>query len=270
MIIGAAKSGTTSLADSLSKHPEVCFCKEKEPEFFSHEKAWFDKLNQYHSLYDPKPNQKMGEASTSYTMLPETLPTSSHLHEYNPDLKLIYIMRDPVKRLTSHFAHNLVRKRVKTPIDQEVLEDPAYIGRSRYHTQIKPYLEKFGKDQILLLIFEEFIKKPKETLIQIANFIGIDASVFEAQSDFEKKNQTANRKILADGGAGKLFKPLKRVRRFIPEGLVQIGLSFFGNSIEKSPKLSAETEIKVYLALKSEIKGIELLLNRELTEWHQY
>ncbi len=269
MIIGAAKSGTTSLADSLSKHPEICFCKEKEPEFFSHEANWKDKLTQYHDLYDPKPQQILGEASTSYTMLPETLPTSDHLYEYNPDLKLIYIMRDPVKRLTSHFAHNLVRKRVKNKIDKEVVNDPAYLSRSSYYTQIVPYIEKFGHDQILLLIFEDFIKDPKRTFIEISKFLAISTNFFEEQIGFEKKNQTANRKILADGGAGKIFKPLKRMRRYIPESVVNLGLSFFGNSIDENPKLNVETEKQLYLNLQQEIEGIEKLLNRELNEWHR-
>lgn len=270
MIIGAAKSGTTSLADSLAKHPEVCFCKEKEPEFFSHQVDWNNKVDQYHSLYDPKPGQLMGEASTSYTMLPETEPTSEYLYQYNKDLKLIYIMRDPVKRLTSHFAHNFVRKRVNRPIEEEVIENPAYISRSSYHSQIIPYIEKFGKDQVLLLIFENFIKDPQATLIQVAKFIGIDSKYYEKMEGFAQKNQTANRKILADGGAGKIFKPLKRIRRYIPENIVKLGLSFFGNSIELNPTLTPELEKTIYNKLKPEIEGIEKLVGHQLLEWHNY
>lgn len=159
MIIGAQKSGTTSLSYYLSNHPAVCYCLEKEPEFFSTEANWQDKIDKYHKLFEPQGAQLLGEASTNYSMLADFPKTAERIHSYNPDTKLIYITRDPVERIRSHYAHRLVRKNVLGDLHTEVLNNPSYIDRSKYYRQIEPYLRLFGKDQILLLLFEELVSK---------------------------------------------------------------------------------------------------------------
>ena len=271
MIIGAAKCGTTSLANHLAKHPEVCFSREKEPEYFSHQTDWQSKIRQYHQLYDPAPGQVLGEASTSYTMIPENENTHLRLFEYNPAMKLIYIMRDPVQRMISHFAHNYVRKRISQPLETEVLENQAYVTRSSYATQIKPYLDTFGNDQVLLLIFEEFINDQQTTMIKVAEFLGIDPGYYKKNDAYGHKNSSYNRKILPDGdGAGKFLKPLKRFRRFIPESIVRAGLGILGNSLSKNPEFPAHVKSELYRRVQPEIAGIEEIMGRQIGSWKVY
>ncbi len=270
MIIGAAKCGTTSLANGLSDHPEVCFSEEKEPEFFSAHTDWAKKLNGYHALYKPYNGQKLGEGSTNYTMHPEFPNTHKRLHEYNPNLKLIYIMRDPIKRMESHFAHNYVRGRIEKPMEEEVLGNPSFITRSSYHMQISPYIEQFGRENVLLIVFEEYVRNPKEAFIQMATFIGLDTNYYEQKEDYSQKNQTANRKILVDGGKGKIFKPLKKIRRFIPESIVNAGLRLFGSSIEKNPEFPETLKAELYRKIKGEVEKTEKLLGKKLSVWKKY
>ena len=87
MIIGAQKAGTTSLAAQLAAHPQVCFCREKEPGYFHQTADWRAGLDGYHALYDPRPGQLLGEASTYYTFFPEYRGTAERLY----DLSLIHI-----------------------------------------------------------------------------------------------------------------------------------------------------------------------------------
>ncbi len=96
MIVSAQKCGTTSLASQLAQHPDICFSRTKEPDYFNANSDWQSRLVQYHQLFDPQPEQLCGEASTMYTFLPEYMDTHVRLHAYNSNLKLIYIMRDPV------------------------------------------------------------------------------------------------------------------------------------------------------------------------------
>ena len=71
LIVGAQKCGTTALADQLARHDGVCFASRKEPHFFSRAgDAWRERLPEYHALFDPRPGQICGEASTTYTFLP--------------------------------------------------------------------------------------------------------------------------------------------------------------------------------------------------------
>ena len=189
MIIGAQKCGTTSLAEQLAKHPEICFCKTKEPAYFNTTADWQAGLSRYHALFTPAPREICGEASTSYTFLPEYPETHSRLYSYNPELKLIYIMRNPVERIMSHYAHRLSLGRINALPENEVFARPDYINRTRYSYQIGPYLELFGRKNILLLLFEDYIHHQEETLKQTALFLGISPETFP-EIDTTPKNKT--------------------------------------------------------------------------------
>ena len=155
-------------------------------------------------------------------------------------------------------------------MEEEVLNNPSFVSRSSYHQQISPYIAQFGRDNVLLLVFEEYVKNPKAVFIQLANFIGIDDNHYKQKEDFSQKNQTANRKILVDGGKGKIFKSLKKIRRYIPERIVNIGLNLFGNSIEKNPEFPTVLKIELYERIKSDVEKTEALLGKKLSMWKKY
>jgi len=178
MVIGAQKCGTSSLAMQLAAHPEICFSRIKEPGYFQQTEDWQAGLEAYHRLYTPEEDQICGESSTMYTFLPEWLNTHQRLHAYNPELKLIYIMRQPVERIISNYAHRVVRRTVEGPPETAVFANPAYVNRTRYGIQIRPYLELFGRDNIMLLIFEEYIADQPATLEKIAGFLGISPQAY--------------------------------------------------------------------------------------------
>ena len=192
IIIGAQKSGTTSLSEQLTGHSQICFCKIKEPAYFNTAPDWKAGLNDYHHLYSPSEGQLCGEASTSYTFLPEYPDTHLRLFEYNPELKLIYIMRNPVERIISHYAHRLALNRITEPPEFAVFSDSAYLNRSRYSLQISPYRALFGKENVLLLIFEDYIANPYATLKQVANFLNISVEAFETIDD-RPRNQSGTK-----------------------------------------------------------------------------
>lgn len=176
MLIGAQKCGTTSLAKQLAAHPQICFCKVKEPGYFNKISDWHSDLPAYHALYSPRSGQICGEASTMYTFLPEWQETHSRLFAYNSDLKLIYMMRNPIDRVISNYSHRLVRSTVKEPPEIAIVSDPTYINRSRYGLQIRPYRELFEEKNILLLIFEEYVSDQLNTLRRIASFLEISSN----------------------------------------------------------------------------------------------
>ncbi len=179
MIIGAQKCGTSSVAFQLAQHPEICFCTRKEPQYFSTNEIWRAKLDEYHSLFSPARGQLCGEASTSYTFLPEYQDTHQRLFEYNPELKLIYIMRQPVERIVSHYNHDMLAGRARQPPDSAALENPIYVDRSRYAMQLKGYLELFPGRNVLLLLLEEYVSGQLSILRQIGRFLGISPQGFE-------------------------------------------------------------------------------------------
>ncbi len=176
MLIGAAKCGTTSLAYILSKHPEICFSKEKEPHFFSRFADWQKRIDEYHQLFTPLPNQLIGEGSPYYTLYPEFIGTEERIYEYNRNTKFIYIIRNPIDRIYSNYKFVHAFNKLKYPLTQmekEILENPMYLNRSRYFMQINRYVERFGADKIHICLFEDFISSRQQTVNAICDFLGI-------------------------------------------------------------------------------------------------
>ena len=265
MMVGAQKCGTTSLASQLALHPEICFCSEKEPGYFNQVADWRGGLSAYHALYVPEPGQLCGEASTMYTFAPEWTGTHQRLYEYNPALKLIYIMRDPVERVISHYSHNLVRSLVTDPPEIAVYQDPTYLGRSRYATQIAPYIECFGRDQILLLVFEEYIVDQAKTLHAIAEFLGIDTTASMIIEE-AAAHRTVGEYYLKFTAIEEMVKSnlFQTVRPYIPEFLRKGVRRQLSNKLEDKPTFSPELQQELRVELSSEIIQIEEQLGRSI------
>ncbi|NMM48046.1 sulfotransferase family protein [Marinigracilibium pacificum] len=171
IIIGAMKSGTTTLDRNLLNHSQIGFTKTKEPNFFNRN---FDKgidwyLNQFQ---DNK--EILGETSPNYSrrhIYPETV---HNMYSTKKDLKIIYLVRDPIKRLVSHLHHDLYRHRIKShEIDELIKIDSDYIKTSKYYYQIEPFIESFGLENIKVILFEEFINKPDKVLNDICSFLNV-------------------------------------------------------------------------------------------------
>lgn len=271
MIIGAQKCGTTSLAGQLADHPEICFSSIKEPGYFNTLGDWQAGLDQYHKLFEPVSGQICGEASTMYTFLPETPETCRHLHAYNPDLKFIYIMRDPVKRILSHYGHNYVRGLERRPPEEAIVSDPRYINRSRYAVQLRPYIELFGFSNILLLVFEEYISDQLDTLRRIAQFLNVSEKDFET-ADTSPRHQTVGVPYLKSRKVEALTQTnfFRSIRNYVPEEIRHtVRYRFMSNKLEETPQFSPELQQLIGWFVADDVVFVEQLLGREVVNWNR-
>jgi len=275
ILLGAAKSGTTSLADILSSHPNVCFCQQKEPHFFSKNVDWRERLPQYESMFNPLPGQICGEGSTSYTMYPEfCLNIWDILYEVNPSLKFIYIMRHPFERIVSQYMHCYLRGLTSKPIDQAILNDPIYINRTRYYTQIKPYINIFGPQNILLLTFEEFTNNTKNSITSIANFLDISSKSFEITSTHSNssinsyKNDERLDRVLKNASFLRFLKHVlpKETSIYIYRSIQNM----FSRKIDGKPFLTNDLKKVIYDLLILDIIKIQEKMGREIFEWNDF
>ncbi|MCL4803572.1 MAG: sulfotransferase [Anaerolineae bacterium] len=271
MMIGAQKAGTTSLAAQLAAHPQICFCREKEPGYFHKTADWRAGLDKYHSLYDPRPGQICGEGSTFYTFFPEFRETHTRLYDYNPELKFIYIMRQPVERVISHYTHNRVREIDMRPPEDAVFTDAAYVDRSRYGVQLRPYLELFGPENVLLLIFEEYTADQIGTLGRIAEFLDIDAAPF-ITTDTTPLHQSVGQPFLRSEALRNFTKTgtFQKVRNVVPAAIRQpIRHRLLSNKIDEKPHFSPEMKMALWRMLEDDVNTIEGLLGRGLNVWRR-
>ncbi|MFW5804549.1 MAG: sulfotransferase family protein [bacterium] len=269
MLIGAGKAGTTTLADILSNHPEVSFCSKKEPNFFSKSPNWKVELIDYHNLFKKKRNAIYGEASTSYTMSPEFNPEIwKDIHEYNDKMKFIYIVRNPVQRAISQYMQSYQLGKINYSIEDAIKYYPRLINPSRYFTQIKPYIDLFGKEQVLIIDFADFLNNKKIIIENISGFLGIS---FKKFVDFENsyKNASINSKKL-HFRTRNLVRKMNPIIKYIPEELKNSIKNSFVNPkrvFTEKPKLSEKYQRVIINLTKQDIIALATLTGKNFNSW---
>ena len=214
-IVGAPKAGTTSFYEYLKKIPGIYMSPIKEPDYFDIQTIrTHHKLHQtrdkkkYLSLFKKVRDEKIiGEASPSYLSDPQA---AKLIHQVSPDARIIISLRNPVERafseylmlinlgrLTSTFHDQLqIGMREKPDANQTHLR----LESGLYADDVKRYLDIFGRKNVKILIFENFIKEIKKTIEDILLFLGIDHSL----KDFNE-GQAANPYAVSRGSiAGKI------------------------------------------------------------------
>lgn len=175
IIIGAAKSATTTLTTVLPRHPDFFISKPKEPKFFGlrYDKGW----QWYGRLFKRGKGCKLrGEGSTMYaSALDAFTHTPALMHRYLPNLKLVYVVRHPLERIVSQWRHR--KGRDSSTNDFAHLMKSRHlrkliVGCSLYHERLEEFRVYFPDSQIHCLTFEDLISEPRETLTSLLHFLG--------------------------------------------------------------------------------------------------
>jgi hypothetical protein len=310
IIIGAAKAGTTSLHALLEQHPDIYMTRPKEPEFFARDDLYMQGIAEYETLYDAaKPGQLRGEASTIYTLSPIFSQTAKRIHAHVPEAKLIFVMREPVRRAFSYYQQ-LIKNYQNDTRDQTIamtfeaciglekwngkaaqfagfdahLPDTPelWLAGSEYVTQINAYLEYFPIDQMLFLKFEDFLTNPKGMLEQITEFLEVaplDESILN--SDAAGKNQAEQhfRKAAQVNRIQKLrkaFGPLWSLRKLLPTAQLRRLRQRYAEQVGTAEiralqpsGLKPETQTMLRNRYRAQIPELERLTKLKFDDWFQ-
>lgn len=209
LIIGAAKSGTTSLWEYLRRHPQVYVAPVKEPSFFVDEIAWRKGISWYEDLFAAGGAAlARGEASPTYTMYPALEGVPARIFSIVPHVKLIYLVRDPIERMRSVYVHRLDRGDERRPIADALLHDPTYVNVSRYALQLDQYLEHFSLSQFLFITSEDLREERSLTMTQVFEFIGVDPSIkIDTDGQFNR------------GADKRAMRQVESLRRLVPRSI---------------------------------------------------
>ena len=187
--IGGLKCGTTSLHHYLNLHPEIAMSRPKELNFFVAELNWPLGPDWYAGHFDESAAVR-GESSPHYTNRPAFDGVPGRMRDMlGEDVRLIYVVRDPIDRLLSHYLHNVGGGYDDRPL-AEALADPdsSYVARSRYFFQLEPYLESFGAERIEIVSREELKTERPATMRRAFELCGVDPG-FESDQ-FEREWET--------------------------------------------------------------------------------
>ena len=262
IILGFQKCGTTTLSEILANHSQINFCSQKEPNYFSNNKNWRENLENYHKLYNREPKSKSkiwAEASTNYSWLLEYPHVAENLKNYNKNLKFIFIMRNPVYRLKSHYIYYRKKGYTKRKFYDEIKSNPSYIFNGFYFLQSKPFLDLFPKESFLFLTLEEFNINPPKELKKISQFLSINFNEFmNLNYDIKNKSSDIKNTRLIKHRIAPFF-------RFLPPKFRKFFYPFF--QYQKNIDFTINRKDYKYLNLffKTDIEKMEIVTNKKLS-----
>ena len=262
------KSGTTTLYEILGDHKEISKSRIKEPNFFLDENEF--EIQDIKNYYGSNTKYYL-EGSVQYTSRSVEKSIANKIYNYNKDSKFIYIIREPVSRIESHHWHAFNRGFTQVRNINKALFKMHYLEVSKYFSRVRPFIEKFGSENVLILLFEDLIKKKGQVARQISEFLELDVAGFDSINSVHL-NKSSNYKWL-DHRVERIVstKQYKLLKRIIPQRI----RSFFKfriidlMSLSKRPVLNHENKIYIQNELKEEIISIEKLISRDLSSWYK-
>jgi len=274
IVIGGLKCGTTSLHHYLGLHPEIGMSRPKELNFFVEELNW-DLGEDWYANHFSAADRARGETSPHYTNEPRFSGVAERMREtLGADAKLIYMVRDPIDRLLSHYLHNVAGGYESREMEDALADEgSAYVQRSLYAKQLEPYLAHFERERILVVAQDELDSATERTMGRVFEFLGVDAGFNSPQ--FSRRWETGS----AKGGGG--FRLMDRAVRLpglraldrnfdrLPESLRWVVERIVhdpeGGEAAK-PELPSELRARLVELFRPDVERLEALIDRRL-DW---
>lgn len=271
-IVGAMKSGTTSLHNYLDTHPDIFMSKKpKETQYFVTELNWSKGENWYLSLFESAGNAKIiGESSTDYTKLPRYQGVVQRIATFNPESRIIYIIRDPVERSISNYWWQVQFSAEGRDMLTAMKKVQDITDISYYAMQLKPYIETFGRERVMALTLEELKSSPTKTLQNLFQWLGVDSSF--VPPSLEKRYNVSPEAVPTVRGA-RIISQLKGspvwdwLKRSIPPSTRQKLIKMLSRPVERDESYVDATIEYLRPIQQEQTKELCQLLGREFTEW---
>lgn len=270
-IVGAPRSGTTSLYEYLRQVPGIYMSPVKEPRYFDavdHFAPFAPKPIRSKAKYlrlfkNVKDEALVGEASPSYLM---DLEAPKRIHSVAPHARIIMILRDPVEQIYSAYLLHRRAGFQRLPFHEAVKLD-LYQKPAFYTQSVKRYCEIFGADRVKILIFEEFIGDTPGGVRGILRFLGAEAeppaSVGEIHNFFGvhrwRWSRLATQNSLARNAA----------RRFLPDRWRRRALEKIFYEKTAKPPMPEEGRSFLERVYRDDVAGLEKFLGRSLPWFHR-
>lgn len=290
IIVGAPKAGTTSLFKYLNQHPQVYFPKRKEPMFFCDYDAnfagpsadWYNAnmINEpesYLSMFaDADEHKVTGEASTDYLSCPNA---AVRIKNWNPDIKIIIILRNPIDRAYSEHMNLVSRMREEVDFLESInLEEqrikngyPPYfwhVRRGLYYEAVRNYLSIFDQKKVQVLFYDDLTQSPEQVIESILSFLDLETIPVDTSERFNISGRPKSRflqhlllsgkKRFINGSLGALMRKNELIGKTYRSLMV--------SNMEK-PKLKKHEFRYVRDIFYEDIIKLQDFLNLDLSHW---
>lgn len=266
VVVGAQRSGTTSLYRYLDGHPGVFMAATKELHFFD---RLFDRgLDWYREQFvGAKPYQVAGEATPRYMSDANAV---ERLLTTLPEARLVAILRNPVDRAYSHYWMERARGREHLSFEQAIAAElarndpdvlPAYLGQGRYLRQLQRITERVPEDQLLVLLFDDLCGDPTVTFAELCRFLGVDDHVTPPIVGRPVNSFVSFRSLR-----------VRRLTKLLPESLPMLSKvlgRLNARPGEAYPPLTPVTRSRLVELFEADNRALASWLGRDLQMWNQ-
>ncbi len=277
-LVGAAKAGTTSMYNYL-KNSDNLFCPDlKEPWYFTDIMSLtkFDRvksLEEYERLYDlENPYRYYLDASVSYLSYYDV---AKQIHDYNPNSKIIIMLRDPIKRLISYYKMYSKRQGLNISLKEFIDNTETALPKLEtglYYERVKAYKDLFGSN-VQVIIFEELIENPIKVQEELNGFLGLEDLNFDITKKYnqskEEKSKIISKFIHKDNLLKSVLKVLvssRKVRQYVKQIILKMN--------EKPNIISVEIDDETHSCLvnyySNNVAELENLLGLKITYWDNF
>jgi hypothetical protein len=274
LIIGAQKAGTTTLFRDLETHPQIAFSHHKEPHSLCHDDVLSPRGRKRYAAYfsHVQPGQICGEASTGYTRFPQFTGSAERaLETLGPELRLLYIVRDPVDRAVSHHHHAWSDGRMPASVDEAVATDERLIAFGRYGMQLEQWLERFRREQLMIIVFEEYMGDRRGGAGAAQRFLGVDPR--PELVDPDARHNAAEQRLRMPGPLRLMTESdyySRVIRRWVPSSLRRaVARRVLPVAPPRPAPPSAETVNRILKETRADCHRIAELLGRSGSPWDE-
>ncbi|NNC95215.1 MAG: sulfotransferase [Chitinophagales bacterium] len=292
-IVGAPKCGTSAVASYLREHPDIFMPYRKElhhfaTDLYKSDSRQFDKSFFYSFFEEAKNEQIVGDASVFHLY---SKTAAINIKQFNPEAKILMFLRNPTDMLYSYHSQltyngdeNLPdfeeaikaeedrKKGIRIPSDVKFPSMLYYSDVVRFTEQIKRYYDVFPKEQIKIIIFDDFKSNTNSVYAEILRFLNVDNSFnpdFKVINPNKVSRSPILRRIYGKKPAfieqiGRLVLPSKKLRRKLLQKVKSANTKHVAR-----PKLQADTKAELILKFKPEVQKLEDLIERDLSSWYE-
>ena len=254
VIIGAMKCGTSTLHRQLAADPRFFMSEPKEPCFFSDDEQWARGLDWYRGLFaSAAPDQRCGESSTHYAKLPTHPRTVDRMLEVGLSARFVYVVRDPADRLVSQFIHEWSEGRCGRSIERAVRRLPEMLDYGAYGRQLRPYVDAFGPDRVLVLPFEVMKTDPQLLMAALGRFLEVPNLRWTDLRADNVSSERIRRSVFTEAYSGSLVR--RAVKAVLPVSAYERGKRLF--QMQGRPRLSDELRRRAAATLHEDAEVLE-------------
>ncbi|HEX6654950.1 MAG TPA: sulfotransferase [Candidatus Limnocylindria bacterium] len=288
-LVGAFKCGTTALYDYLRQHPQIYMPFHKEPLFFGDDLTRrYGRMtrSQYEALFaDAKPGQRIGEASAWYLY---SRSAAREIKAAAPDARIIVMLRNPVdvmyaqhSQLLFNVEENIVdfadalaaeparRRGERLPPGPLRVENLYYRESVQFADQLRRYLDAFGRERVLVIVYDDFRDNTPGTYRRVLEFLGVDPTVVAAfgVSNPNKRVRSRILQRLVYQPPGPLVRLVPVIRRFPFAHAVRARLLGLNSAAQRRSPMDPNLRHRLLAEFESPIRDLGELIGRDLSPW---